>query len=79
MIFYALLFNIIAESHNWFKNIFKEILSNSFEVSMESEVTSIIIDKNSFQSIGMIISGVMWPFISKYLNNKNCMILSGAL
>ena len=47
MAFYAFLFNIIAESHNWFKNIFKEILYNSFDINLESEITTIIIDKNS--------------------------------
>ena len=48
MIFYAILFNSIAESHNWFKNIFKEVLANSFDITMESQITTIVIEKNSF-------------------------------
>ena len=77
--FYALFFNLISESHNWFQNEFKNILQISFGITTESEVTRIIVVKNSLQAIGMIFSGFLWPWLNKKMTNKNCMAFSAFL
>lgn len=46
---------------------------------MESQKTEILINKNSTQAIGMIISGIIWPYINQYLSNKKCMILTSLM
>lgn len=62
-VYYAIFFNIIAVGHYWFLNNLKTILQINFGIKMESELTAILVDKNSYFSVGLIISGFTWPYI----------------
>lgn len=75
-VYYSIFFNLVAFSHYWFNYEIKNILRHSFSIISESYQTEIIIDKNSYYSAGLIISGFIWPSITKKIGTKNALIFT---
>jgi hypothetical protein len=76
IVYYALFFNLVACAHYWFMFKLQDILRINFLVSNESELTQINYQQTQYYSMGLIISGLIWPQITKYISTKKALLIS---
>lgn len=76
IIYYSIFFNYVASAHEWFQYEIKNILRNNFYLESETEQTEIIFDRNSYYALGLIISGLIWAQITKYITPKKALLFS---
>ncbi len=74
--YYAIFFNFVAVSHYWFAYEYKNILRINYNVEGETDQTEINIYKNQFYAAGLIVSGLLWPYLTQKLGTKKSIIIS---
>lgn len=76
MIYYGIFFNLVAVSHYLFSTEIKNILKNSFNLENETDQSNVVFDNTSFYSRGLVISGIVWPFLIKKMSLKKALLIS---